>query len=104
MSDLLFQNLSTGQSNKQPQPPTIASATTIAPTSFISFVSSTTPVTTITPPVTGAHMLVLIPTAALPAMTTTGNIAVVTTTATANVPILFFYNPINGKYYPLQNS
>ncbi len=101
MSDLLFQNLSTVQSAQQPQPGTIASTTTIAPQTFITLVSGTIDITTLTPPVTGAHMLVLIPTNAAPGdLLTTGNILVGTTTLTQNVPVLLFYNPINGKYYP----
>jgi hypothetical protein len=93
--DLLSQNLSTVQSEQQPFPPTIASTTTIAPTSFITFVSGTTAVATITPPIAGQHMLCLIFTNASPAaLATTGNLTN-TLTPTQNVPVLAFYNP-NG--------
>lgn len=98
--DLYFQNISTVQSNAQPSPVTLASATTIAPTTFITFVSGTIDIADITPPVTGSHMLVLIPTDATPGdFLTTGNITLGSTTVTQNVPLLFFYNPITGDYF-----
>lgn len=100
MSDLLHQNLATVQSDKQPVPATIASAATIAPSTFITFVSGTVDIATITPPVTGAHMLCLIPTDASPGdLLTTGNILVGSTTLADNVPVLLFYNPTEAKYY-----
>lgn len=100
MSDLLFQNISTVQSNVQPGPNTIASATTLAPSSFITFVSGTTDVGTISPPVTGQHMLTLIFTDATPGdLLTTGNINVGSTTLAQNVPVLLFYDPNSATYY-----
>ena len=91
--DTAFQNLSTVQSEQQPTPPTIASTTTIAPSSFITFVSGTTAVATITPPIAGQHMLTLIFTNASPAaFVTTGNLTN-TLAPTQNVPVLCFYNP-----------
>lgn len=100
MSDLLHQNLATVQSNQQPSPVTIASTTIIAPTTFMTLVSGTIDVATITPPVTGQHMLCLIFTDATPGdLTTTGNILVGSTTITQNVPILAFYDPAQAKYY-----
>lgn len=101
MSDLLFQNFSTVQNAGQPKPNTIASATTIAPSNFMTFLSGTTNVATITPPVTGAHMLVIIPTDASPGqLTTTGNVLVAVTTLAQNVPVLLFYDPNQAKYIP----
>jgi hypothetical protein len=41
MSDLAFQDLSTVQSDKQPNPPTIASAATISPKTFIAYTTIT---------------------------------------------------------------
>lgn len=100
MSDLLHQNLATVQSNQQPMPATIAGAATIAPTTFITFVSGTTDVATVTPPVTGQHMLVLIPTDEAPgSLLTTGNILVGTTTLAEGVPVFLIYDPIQAKYY-----
>lgn len=98
MPDLEFQNFSTVQSKAQPLPPTIASAATITPTHMLTFVTGTLAVATITPPVTGAHMLVLVFTDATPGtMVTTGNVlnAVVPTSV---LPTLMFYNPITKKY------
>jgi len=100
MSDQFFQDLSTVQSDRQLAPRTIASAATIAPTTFISLITGTTNIATITPPVTGAHMLVFLFTdAAPPDFLTTGNILVATTVATTNRPVLAFYDPRQAKYY-----
>ena len=97
--DLAAANLGTPQSEQQPLPPTIASTTTIAPSSFITFVSGTTAVATITPPIAGQHQLVFIFTNASPAaLATTGNLTN-TLTPTQNVPVLAFYNPNNATYY-----
>lgn len=102
MADLDFQNFSTVQSNKQPLPKTIASAadiTAIPIIGFISIITGTTAIASITPPVTGQHMLALIFTNANPGgVTTGGNIANVVDPAT-NVPVLLFYNPITALYY-----
>lgn len=97
-SDLNFQNFSTVQNQNQPQPNTIASATTIAPVTLITYVTGTVAVKTITPPVTGQHMLCLIWTDATPQTTlTTGNIysAIV---PTQDLPTLLFYDPAAAKY------
>lgn len=100
-NDLLFQNISTVQNSTQSKPNTIAAAATIAPSNFLTFVSGTTDVATITPPVTGAHMLALIFTNASPGdILTTGNVLVGTTTPAQNKPILLFYDPNQAKYYP----
>ncbi len=97
--DLLFQNLSTVQSKLQPAPNTIDSDTTIAPTSFLTFVADTIAVETVTPPIDGAHMLVLIFTDGSPGtFLTTGNVlsAVV---PTQDLPCFLIYDPIQKKYY-----
>jgi len=100
MPDLSFQNFSTVQSNEQPTPPTIASAVTITPTTFMTFLTGTAQVTTINPPVTGQHLLVLIFTDANPgALLTTGNIKRAVTPV-QNIPMLFFYDPITALYWP----
>lgn len=98
MSDLLSQNFSTVQSKQQPLPNTLAAASTIAPSTLITYVTGTTAIQTITPPVTGQHMLVLVFTNATPGtMVTTGNIlnAIVPTT---DLPTLMFYDPARAKY------
>ena len=98
--DLSFQDLSTVQGKLQKQPVTIASTTTIAPTTYLSFISGTNAIATVTPPAEGAHMLCFIFTAATPvAFTTTGNIKTVAT-PTQSLPLFLVYNPIEGKYYP----
>jgi hypothetical protein len=102
MTDLLFQNLSTVQNSLQPNAPTIASAATIAPTSFLTFVTGTTAVTTITPPVTGTHMLVLIFTNASPGGLTAGTLAgqpKASVTITQNIPVLCIYDVSTGLYW-----
>ena len=96
--DLNFQQLSTVQNDLQPKPVTIASAATVAPTTFYSVISGTTAIATITPPVSGAHMLVMNFTTTTPvAFTTTGNIGAVATPA-QNVPVFLMYNPVTAKY------
>jgi hypothetical protein len=104
MSDLDFQAFSTVQNKLQQAPNTIASAATIAPSTFMTYVTGTVAVATITPPVTGQHMLVLIYTDATPtAMTNTGNIASITV-PTINLPTLMFYDPKLNKYYGLAGA
>lgn len=99
MADLQVADLETAQSDKQPTPPTIASAATISPNTFLSFISGTVAIATITPPVTGMSMIMLIFTAATPvAFTTTGNIKAVAT-PTQNIPMLATWNPTENKWY-----
>jgi hypothetical protein len=97
MPDLNFQDFSTVQSVMQPLPVTLASAATIAPTGFLTVVSGTAAINTITPPVTGVHMLCLLPSGAF-TMGTSGNIAVAATAATVGVPMFLVYNPLTKKY------
>lgn len=96
MSDLQFQDISTVQSDKQPKPVTLTAAATIAPTTFLTVLSGNTAVTTITPPVTGTHMLAIVP------GTTTGFAAggnvVGGTTTVASRAVLLVYNPLTGNY------
>ncbi len=99
MSDLMFRDIETVQSDKNQPPVTIASTTTIAPSTFLSVISGTTAVAAITPPVTGSHMLCFVHTTTTPtAYTTSGNIANVAT-PTTNVPIFAVYNPLTAKYH-----
>lgn len=99
MSDLLFQQLSTVQSDHQLPAPTIAAAATIAPTTLITFLTGTTQVANITPPVSGSHMLILIFTNGAPgALLTTGNIKTATAPA-QNIPVLAIFDPTSNKYW-----
>lgn len=98
-AESLFQDLSTVHGISQQKPPTIASATTVAPITFCSFISGNTAIATVTPPINGAHLLMMIFTHATPvAFTTTGNIKAVAT-PTTNIPVLLQYNPNEAKYY-----
>lgn len=98
--DLEFQRLSTVQGGEAPKPPTIASAATVAPNTFLSFISGTVAIATITPPADGAHLLVFVFTTTTPvAFTTTGNIKYVAT-PTQNIPMFLVYSPSENKYYP----
>lgn len=100
MIDADFQALSSVGSDKSPLPRTFASATTIAPTTFLSFVSGTVQVGTITPPIEHGHqMIVLIFTDGSPGtMLTTGNIfsAIV---PTQNLPTFMIWDPVSNKWY-----
>lgn len=92
-----WNNLSTVQSELQATPRTITAAATIAPTTFLSVLSGTTAVATITPPVRGTHVIAIIAGTTTAAYTTSGNIVGLTTADTTQ-PSLFVYNPITGKY------
>jgi len=99
-NDLLAGQLSTVQGASQPKPPTLVSAATVAPTTFLSFVSGTVAIATVTPPEDGAHLLCFIFTTTIPAaFTTTGNIKAVATPST-NLPVFLVWNPSEQKYYP----
>jgi hypothetical protein len=101
MSDLNFQNISTVQSGLQPTPATLASAATIAPSTFLTFLTGTTSIATITPPVSGSHMLCLVSTdsGTTNATVTTGNI-IKASTFVQNKALLMVYDPVGNKYYP----
>jgi hypothetical protein len=99
MSVLNFQNLSTVQSAQQPTPPTIASAATIAPTTKLTFVTGTTQVATITPPVDGYCEIALCFTDGSPgAFATTGNIKTAYQPI-QNRPIDLCYDPASAKWW-----
>lgn len=98
--ELSFQDLSTVHGESQPKPPTLASAATVAPSTFLSFISGTVAIATVTPPADGAHLLCFIFTTTTPvAFTTTGNIKYVMT-PTQNIPVFLVYDPILKKYHP----
>jgi hypothetical protein len=81
--------------------PTIASATTIAPTQQIAFVSGTTAIATITPPApiaSGGGRITLIPTGAF-TTTTAGNIALASV-AVVNKTLTMTYDTTTTKWYP----
>ncbi len=94
-----YSNFAFNGGSQNAMPTTIASAATIAPYSLITYVTGTTQVATITPPLLGAHMLILVFSDNAPGtMLTTGNItqAIV---PTANLPTFMIYNPITKTYF-----
>ena len=98
--DLTYAQLEPVQGSQCAQnPPTIASAATIAPTTRLTFVTGTTQVATITPPITGYHELVLIFTNGAPgALLTTGNIKRAAAPA-QNTPLVLRYDPSTALYW-----
>jgi len=108
MANLDHQQLNTVQSPLMPQPVTIASATTVAPTTFSTIISGTTDIATITPFVTGSHLLLFTFNNANPAdLVETGNITIggaaanVTMSPAEGESVLLFYDPITARYTAL---
>lgn len=97
--NLNFQNFSTVQTKDQGLPITIASAATIAPVSFLTILTGNTAVVTITPPLTGLHMLA-IQFAGTAGVTAAGNILTVTASVAGQI-MLLVYNPATAKYVPI---
>lgn len=80
-------------------PQTLASAATVAPTTFLTVLTGNTAVATVTPPVSHSHMLAFV-FAGTAGVVATGNIA----TAKASVvgeAMLLIYNPAAAKYVPV---
>ena len=99
MSDLYHQNLMPVQSDKQPYPPSIASAATIAPVNFLTHVTGTAQVATITPPTSGVCFILLNFTNAAPGlMLTSGNIKAAYQPV-QNRPLALVYEPSEAKWY-----
>ena len=95
-----WQNLSTVQSPLAQKPNTIVAAATIAPNTFLTVVSGTTQLVTITPPYSDrVHMLCFLFPDAMGAFATSGNIAVAADPG-VNIPVFMVYNPLTAKYYP----
>lgn len=98
-SDLVYDAFSVAQGTQNPTPPTIASAAAIAPTTRMTFVTGTTAIATITPPLAGHHELCLVFTNAAPAaFLTSGNVKRAIA-PTQNVPVLLEYDPVTGLYW-----
>lgn len=98
MADVDHQNLNPVQSALQPKPVTIASATTVAPTTCLTYITGTNAIAQVTPPVSGFHILYFWPLAAF-TMTTAGNITAALTAAVGS-PVVLMYDPALGKYRP----
>lgn len=102
MSDVLFQEFSTVQSNEQLGPQTLASAATIVPVTKFTRVTGTVQITKITPPVTGYCEITLVFTSAYAALGTGGgaNGIGVAYTSVADRPIDLCYDPRTALWYP----
>ena len=99
MSDLLSANYTSPQSDKQPNPPTLASAATLVPTTKLTFVTGTVQVANITPPVTGYCELAFCFTNGAPgALLTSGNIQAAYTPIQNQVFVLY-YDPSTAKWW-----
>lgn len=99
MSDLLFQQLSTVQSDKQPNSPTMASAAAISPQTKFTFLTGTVQLANITPPTSGYCELTLCFTNGAPgAFLTTGNIQIAYQPV-QNRPIDLCYDPVSAKWW-----
>ena len=101
MADVDHQNFLPVGSALSVKPGTIASAATIAPQSYLTRITGTTPITTITPPVTGVCTIALVFTtgATANAINTGGNIAAAWTSV-ADRPIQLTYDPRTALWYP----
>jgi len=97
--NLNFQNFSTVQTKDQQQPITIASAATIAPVGFLTVLTGNTAVVTITPPLTGLHVIA-IQFAGVAGVTAAGNILTATASVAGQIMLLVF-NPLTNKYVPV---
>lgn len=97
--DLVYANFATNQGSQNGGPNTIASTTTIAPSSLITYVSGTIQVATVTPPIPGQHMLILVFTDGSPGtFLTTGNVSTAVV-PTQSLPTFLFYDPLQAKYF-----
>ena len=94
--EVQFQDFSTVQSKLQQAPQTIASANTIAPVSFLTVLTGNVVIKTITPPLTGLHMLA-IQFAGVAGADATGNVTAAFTSVVGQIG-LFVYNPVTAKY------
>ena len=102
ISDFIFQQMSTVQDGKQGSVITITAAATIAPVNFVTRVTGNTAIATITPPVTGMHMLAIVP-GTTTGFTTGGNVSGATTTVSGRA-YLFVYDNVTATYYVVSST
>jgi len=102
MPEVDWQLFSTVQSPLSPKPVTIAAANVIAPTSFLTILTGNVVVKTITPPLTGLHMIA-IQFAGVLGVDATGNVATAKVSIVGMI-ILFVYNPNTAKYVPVGDN
>lgn len=101
MIDSEFQALSTVQSSLQQKPVTVAAAATIAPVTKLTFVTGTTQVANITPPMTGGayqELSFIFTNGAPGALLTTGNIHAAYTPI-QNQAFTLYYDPSTAKWW-----
>jgi hypothetical protein len=91
--------LATVQGPSAPKTVTIASAATIAPTTFLTVMTGNVAVTAITPPLTQGHMLAIQFAGA--AGITAGNNITTTKASVAGEVMLLVFNPVTAKYVPV---
>ena len=96
---LNFQDFSTVQSQLQPMPTTLASASVIAPQTFITLITGSTTLDTVTPPLPGIHMLVLVSSGGTWAWSAAGNITTAGAAVVAGEMVVLFFNPNTNKYH-----
>lgn len=99
ISEADWQQLSTVQGPTSPKPVTMASAATIAPTTFLTVLTGNVAITAITPPVTHGHTLAI--QFAGTAGITAGNNITTTKASVAGEVMLLLFNPITQKYVPV---
>jgi len=80
-------------------PVTLASAATVAPTTFLTVLTGNTGIATITPPIAGPHMLGFV-FAGTAGVLATGNVATAKASVVGEV-MLLVYNPATAKYSPV---
>lgn len=98
-ANLNFQNFSTVQTKDQGLPVTIAAANVIAPVSFLTILTGNVVVKTITPPLTGLHVIG-IQFAGTAGVDATGNVTTLKASVVGEV-MLLVYNPATAKYVPI---
>jgi len=94
-----WHQLDTVQGPSAPRAATLASAATIAPTTFLTILTGATAVATITPPLSQGHMLAL-QFAGTAGVLATGNI-LTAKASVAGMVMLLVYNPNSNKYVPV---
>jgi len=91
--------LQTVQGPTSPRGATVASAATVAPTTFLTILSGNVAITTITPPVPFGHMLAFL-FAGTAGLAAGGNIQTAKASVVGEV-VLVVYNPAQAKYHPV---
>jgi len=99
IADVDVAQLGTLQGPSSPKPVTLASAATIAPTTFLTVLTGNVAITAITPPVTTGHMLAIQFAGA--AGITAGNNITTTKASVSGEVMLLVFNPLTQKYVPV---